>query len=131
MDSRIGSGRSPQNAQLTSMTSSAGRLPNPARAPKPPAANTALSRSVRNLFQIGSLMTWLLLRSGDRPVAAEHRVPHFPQFRIERALDQLVGGGPQVLQPGRAAGAGGDADDPRHRREMGEAPAPERILQID
>src|SRR6202045_5066440 len=54
--SRMGSGRSPQNAQLTSITSSAGRLPNPARAPNPPAANTALSRSVRNLFQIGSLM---------------------------------------------------------------------------
>src|SRR5215510_3125669 len=56
IDSRTGSGRSPQNAQLTSMTSSAGRLPNPARAPNPPAANTALSRSVRNLFQIGSLI---------------------------------------------------------------------------
>src|SRR5271155_4348475 len=56
IDSRMGSGRSPQNAQLTSITSSAGRLPNPARAPNPPAANTALSRSVRNLFQIGSLI---------------------------------------------------------------------------
>src|SRR5271169_5499764 len=56
IDSRMGSGRSPQNAQLTSMTSSAGRLPNPARAPKPPAAKTALSRSVKNLFQIGSLI---------------------------------------------------------------------------
>src|SRR5271169_4670391 len=56
IDSRIGSGRSPQNAQLTSMTSSAGRLPNPARAPNPPAAKTALSRSVKNLFQIGSLI---------------------------------------------------------------------------
>src|ERR1700720_1731751 len=52
IDSRMGSGRSPQNAQLTSITSSAGRLPNPARAPNPPAANTALSRSVRNLSQI-------------------------------------------------------------------------------
>src|SRR5436190_18044407 len=61
IESRIGSGRSPQNAQLTSMTSSAGRLPKPARAPNPPAANPALSRSVRNLFQTGSLMTWLLL----------------------------------------------------------------------
>src|SRR6516162_5048582 len=56
IDLRIGSGRSPQNAQLTSMTRSAGRLPNPARAPNPPAANTALSRPVRNLFQIGSLI---------------------------------------------------------------------------
>src|SRR5271157_117471 len=56
IDSRIGSGRSPQNARLTSITSSAGRLPNPARAPNPPAAKTALSRSVRNLFQIGSLI---------------------------------------------------------------------------
>src|SRR5215471_9540840 len=54
IDSRMGSGRSPQNAQLTSITSSAGRLPNPARAPNPPAANTALSRSVRNLSQIRS-----------------------------------------------------------------------------
>src|SRR5271165_4127141 len=52
----MGSGRSPQNAQLTSMTSSAGRLPNPARAPNPPTAKTALSRSVKNLFQIGSLI---------------------------------------------------------------------------
>src|SRR5246127_521560 len=52
IDSRMGSGRSPQNAQLTSITSNAGRLPNPARAPNPPAANTALSRSVRNLSQI-------------------------------------------------------------------------------
>src|SRR6267154_1990318 len=52
----MGSGRSPQNAQLTSITKRAGRLPNPARAPNPPAANTALSRSVRNLFQIGSLI---------------------------------------------------------------------------
>src|SRR5437868_7880463 len=56
IDWRMGSGRSPQNAQLTSMTRRAGRLPNPARAPNPPAANTALSRAVRNLFQIGSLM---------------------------------------------------------------------------
>src|SRR5258708_34480713 len=56
IDSRMGSGRSPQNAQLTSITSSAGRLPNPARAPNPPAANTALSRSVRNLSQIRSLI---------------------------------------------------------------------------
>src|SRR6202040_580789 len=56
IDSRMGSGRSPQNAQLTSITSSAGRLPNPARAPNPPAANTALSRSVRNLSQIRSFI---------------------------------------------------------------------------
>src|SRR5246127_3209179 len=52
MDARMGSARSPQNAQLTSITRSAGRLPNPARAPNPPAVNTALSRSVRNLSQI-------------------------------------------------------------------------------
>src|SRR5580704_7865643 len=63
IDWRIGSGRSPQNAQLTSMIRSAGRLPKPARAPNPPAANTALSRSVRNLFQIGSLIAALLPRS--------------------------------------------------------------------
>src|ERR1700759_3545071 len=56
IDSRMGSGRSPQNAQLTSMTSSAGRFPNPARAPNPPAANTAVSRSVRNLSQIRSVI---------------------------------------------------------------------------
>src|SRR5277367_893059 len=56
IDSRIGSGRSPQNAQLTSITSSAGLLPNPARAPNPPAAKTALSRSVRNLSQIRSVI---------------------------------------------------------------------------
>src|SRR5271169_324370 len=56
IDSRIGSGRSPQNAQLTSITSNAGLLPNPARAPNPPAAKTALSRSVKNLSQIRSLI---------------------------------------------------------------------------
>src|SRR5258708_38851388 len=56
IDSRMGSGRSPQNAQLTSITSSAGRLPNPARAPNPPAANTDLSRSGRNLSQIRSFI---------------------------------------------------------------------------
>src|SRR5215831_17729749 len=56
IESRMGSGRSPQNAQLTSITSSAGRLPNPARAPNPPAANTALSRSVRNLSQTRSFI---------------------------------------------------------------------------
>src|SRR5213076_40407 len=67
IDSRIGSGRSPQNAQLTSMTRSAGRLPKPARAPNPPAANTALSRSVKNLFQTGSLIAALLLRGMAHP----------------------------------------------------------------
>src|SRR5271169_5840716 len=56
IDSKIGSGRSPQNAQLTSITSNAGLLPNPARAPNPPAAKTALSRSVRNLSQIRSVI---------------------------------------------------------------------------
>src|ERR1700738_5054233 len=56
IDSRMGSGRSPQNAQLTSITSSAGRLPNPAWAPYPLAAKTALSRSVRNLSQIRSFI---------------------------------------------------------------------------
>src|SRR6266446_6657116 len=56
IDSNMGSGRSPQNAQLTSITSNAGRLPNPARAPNPPAAKTALSRSVRNLSQIRSFI---------------------------------------------------------------------------
>src|SRR5438477_10156545 len=67
IESRIGSGRSPQNAQLTSIINSAGRLPKPARAPKPPAANTALSRSVRNLFQTGSLIAALLLRGSAYP----------------------------------------------------------------
>src|SRR5271170_4273604 len=56
IDSRMGSGRSPQNAQLTSITSTAGVWPNPARAPNPPAAKTALSRSVRNLSQIRSVI---------------------------------------------------------------------------
>src|SRR5215469_15954750 len=36
------------------MMRSAGRLPKPARAPKPFCAKNALSRSVRNLFQTGS-----------------------------------------------------------------------------
>src|SRR5215472_11173090 len=56
IDWSIGSDRLPQNAQLTSITSKAGRLPNPARAPKPPAANTALSRSVRNLSHTRSVI---------------------------------------------------------------------------
>src|SRR6266404_76118 len=56
IDARMGSDRSPQNAQLTSITSNADRLPNPARAPNPPAAKTALSRSVRNLSQIRSFI---------------------------------------------------------------------------
>src|SRR6516164_7605324 len=75
-DSRMGSGRSPQNAQLTSMTSSAGRLPNPARAPNPPAANTALSRSVRNLSQIRSLIDVtpsLRIAAGIEPGEDQHR----------------------------------------------------------
>src|SRR6476620_9111774 len=38
------------------MISSAGRLPKPPRAPYPDDPNTALSRSVRNLFQMGSDM---------------------------------------------------------------------------
>ena len=60
MLSRIGSGLSPQNNQLTSMTSRAGRLPKPARAPKPPAAKTALSRSVRNLSHTYSVIAAVL-----------------------------------------------------------------------
>src|SRR5262250_2341796 len=76
IDSRMGSGRSPQNAQLTSMTSSAGRLPNPARAPNPPAANTALSRSLRNLSQIRSLIDVtppLRIAAGIEPGEDQHR----------------------------------------------------------
>src|SRR4029453_12787372 len=60
IDSRIGSGCSPQKAPLTSGTRGAGGCAKPGRAPNPPAANTALSRSVRNLFQTGSLMAVLL-----------------------------------------------------------------------
>src|SRR5260370_42604821 len=41
------------------MLSSAGRLPKPGRARKTDVANTALSRSVRNSFQIGSGMVVL------------------------------------------------------------------------
>src|ERR1700692_2154169 len=75
-DWRMGSGRSPQNAQLTSITRSAGRFPNPARAPNPPAANTALSRSVRNLFQIGSFIarSFLLLANPIRDLGWEKGV---------------------------------------------------------
>src|SRR5271155_577063 len=153
IDSRMGSGRSPQKAQLTSITTTAGRLPNPARAPNPPAANTALSRSVKNRFQIGSLMavapvaypilqpialvsesfvpgqvpatngTGTGIGLGRGPVAAEEGVPHLPQFGIERGGEQLVCGGLQILQPQGPAGAGGDADDPRHRGEVDKAPA--------
>src|ERR1700756_2551385 len=66
----MGSGCSPQNAQFTSITSNAGR------APKPPAAKTALSRSVRNLSQIRSVMLfcfplgglWLSALCRNQPV---------------------------------------------------------------
>ena len=40
----------------------AARLPNPARAPKPPAENTALSRSVRNLSQTRSVIDFAPLQ---------------------------------------------------------------------
>src|SRR6266566_3619358 len=81
IDSRMGSGRSPQNAQLTSITRSAGRLPNPARAPNPPAVNTALSRSVRNLSQIRSFIEVLLNLSSHASQPAPlrhgtHTAPH-------------------------------------------------------
>src|SRR5690349_11366564 len=76
IDSRIGSGCSPQNAQLTSITRSAGRLPNPIRAPNPPAAKTALSRSVRNLFQIGSLISLLPERDENATPSAPHSGAH-------------------------------------------------------
>src|SRR5438876_12243564 len=99
MDSRIGSGRSPQNAQLTSMTKSAGRLPKPARAPNPPAANTALSRSVRNLFQIGSLIdlaplcTPLPIVSLQPGAIAVHMIRHTRQtgtVAADHRLQRLV-----------------------------------------
>src|SRR3954470_19339258 len=54
IDSMIGSVLSPQKVQFTRVMSSAGRLPKPPRAPSPDASNTALSRSVRNWFHMGS-----------------------------------------------------------------------------
>src|ERR1700761_9581174 len=82
MLSRIGSGLSPQNSQLTSITSSAGRLPNPARAPKPPAANTALSRSVRNLSHTYSVIVAAPSDSGQ----VNRRQAMLPALRLHEAL---------------------------------------------
>src|SRR6516165_368128 len=90
MDSRMGSGRSPQNAQLTSITSSAGRLPNPALAPNPPAANTALSRLVRNLSQIRWLIEYLLSSSQRAfPPALLHRGTHSDPRQKARTIHAL------------------------------------------
>src|SRR3954471_6528819 len=58
--SRIGSRVSPQKAKDTSITSKAGRLPKPIRAPKPEACMTARSRSVTNWVQIAWSMLLLL-----------------------------------------------------------------------
>src|SRR5208283_4973263 len=87
IDTRIGSGRSPQNAQLTSIMSRAGLLPKPARAPNPPAANTALSRSVRNLSQIRSVIDVVLVRVGY-PRPYRHRSA---TLRQRGGLPQLPG----------------------------------------
>src|SRR4029077_20089787 len=71
IDSRIGMGRSSHNAYFTSMISSAGRLPKPPRAPYPDDPNTALSRSVRNLFQMGSDMVGSLSSLGHSSIPAD------------------------------------------------------------
>src|SRR6266545_1048734 len=77
------------------MTSRAGRLPKPARAPYPAAANTALSRSVRNRFQIGSAMTSL-------PQRSLHTAAILCQMGARGgALDQFLHAG---LDPGKEAG---------------------------
>src|ERR1700745_3413919 len=90
IDSRIGSGRSPQNPQWPPQKSSAGRFPNPARAPTPPAANTALSRSVRNLSQIRSFI--------EIPSSVRHRTHNRP-FRFATAGIAAGPGQPIGLMP--------------------------------
>src|SRR5215472_5935721 len=112
IDSSIGSGRSPQNAQLTSMTSSAGRLPNPARAPNPPAANTALSRSVRNLFQIGSVIgvspPRVVASSRDFLSSSRRRPgPIPPTLRTSQAMAILCGSWPGPCAGGLDPGVRG------------------------
>src|SRR5215472_5758974 len=133
IDSSIGSGRSPQNAQLTSMTSSAGRLPNPARAPNPPAANTALSRSVRNLFQIGSLIEFApsidasVLGSGQQVADAGLVGPVFPGAPslgrigtvaavagIDLALREILDPAAELLCPQQRAGVARQVDRHPH-----------------
>src|SRR5262249_37675650 len=126
--SRIGSGLSPQNAQFTSMTNSAGRLPKPARAPKPPAANTALSRSVRNLFQTGSVIAFppssTHRRSREIPGTSPGRNPGpqvpsrtlAPRFRAGDESNYSSDSDVAVDMVGLASEAGAVADDNRLQR---------------
>src|SRR5271167_593250 len=93
IDSRMGSGRSPQNAQLTSITRSAGRFPNPALAPNPPAANTALSRSVRNLSQIRSFIDGTPCVDKDKGVRLLPLTPELAAHlgKLRRGFERPVG----------------------------------------
>src|SRR6202161_3281519 len=93
MLSRIGSGLSPQNNQLTSITSNAGRLPKPPTAPKPPAAKTALSRSVRNLSQTYSVIAVTSILgcavTSDRQLACHPPTRRF-EFLATRADGEIA-----------------------------------------
>src|SRR6516164_10778271 len=80
------------------------------------------------------------LGSRDRLVAGalkvefgrtEHRVSDVPELRVNRVVEQLVGGVPQVSEPGRASGPGAVADHPRDGRKMHEPPAAERVFEVD
>src|SRR5271166_4216491 len=50
---------------------------------------------------------------------------------VHRVVEQLVGGLPQVAEPGRAPGSGTVPDHPGDRCQMHKAPAPERVLQVN
>src|SRR5215471_15976090 len=91
------------------MISSAGRLPNPPRAPYPDVANTALSRSVRNLFQMGSDMVVVPgfsveVYSIDRSKARAHA---FDEAHVDDLLIFDVGLEDAGLAYDRAAGGPG------------------------
>src|SRR6516162_1535155 len=129
IDSRMGSGRSPQKAQLTSITSKAGRLPNPARAPKPPAANTALSRSVRNLSHTRLVIDFapfaVLLRGAVEPCGlarSRPRLIYSPSwaFLLRRCVVSEVGRPGMRRKFDGGKGSGGErpppaCDDPARR----------------
>src|SRR5215469_7377311 len=62
---------------------------------------------------------------------AEHRVPDIPELRVNRVVEQLVGGMPKIPDPGRTTRPGTVPDDTGDRCHVREAPSPERVLEID
>src|ERR1700745_1039151 len=61
---------------------------------------------------------------------AEHRISHVPKLRVLRVVEQLVGGLPQVSEPGRAPGSGTVPNHSGDRCQMHKTPAPESVLEV-